>query len=160
MTEKAKPAEPTSTATTEEPEVEMEDGIPCPPGYTSTPTDFSSPPGRRLIASRNEMLAKSITFTPLITSLSSFFTLLIMGGAIFMSINSLLAILRNACGAITTALAPNPRLGWANRMVMIAIGLGLFLVVVWRAQVMGLLAVDRDVQPIAQKTPTLFRVNP
>ena len=131
----------------EETENENEGGIPCPPGYTPNALDFRKGPGKRFIAARTEVLGKSITFTPLVESVGSCLMLFFMGGALVMAMNSMWTLIRNGTGAITAALVANHRLSWTNRLVMIAMGLGLLLFVLWRARAMGLIGPENNIVP-------------
>ena len=138
-------------------EQEEEDGIPVPPGYTSNATDFSTPAGRKLIHQRMEYLGKSITFTPLITSVGACLMLFFMGRSVTMGMNNLWGLIKSGFGAITAAMAANHRLTITNRFVMVAIGGGLILFAVWRASKMGLIGPDDDYVP-PERPPMLFDV--
>jgi hypothetical protein len=134
-----------------------EDGIPLPPGYFLEAINFDSPEGQELVHETCEKIGRSITFTPLITSLGSCIMLFLMSGALFMALGSMWTIGRNGFGAISTAMMPNHRLTWQSRMMMITIGLGLLLFLMWRASAIGLLGGSVS-SPAPDKSPVFFSV--
>jgi hypothetical protein len=134
-----------------------EDGITLPPGYISEPVNFDSPDGHQLVAEATEKVGRSITFTPLIMSVGTGIMLLLMSGAIFMSVRSMWALMANGFGSVATALQPNHRLDFSSRTMMIAIGVGLILFVLWRAMAVGLIGGDVEFLP-PEKVPVFFTV--
>jgi hypothetical protein len=131
-----------------------EDGIPLPPGYIADAVNFDSPDGHQLVVEATDKIGRSITFTPLIASIGSAIMLMLMGGALIMSLGSMWSLAANGFGAIATAIQPNHRLDFSQRTTMIAIGVGLILFVVWRAASVGLLG--GHVQYVAPERPPVF----
>lgn len=133
---------------------EVEDGIPVPPGYTLKVANFGQPKERNYVAQRMEHLGKSITFTPLVESVKSILTLLFMGGWLVAALGAIADIVHTGFRTIAAAGSPNHRLNMTNRMMMVSIGFGLLLFVLWRASSMGLVGAEAPVLPPAK--PPLF----
>jgi hypothetical protein len=129
-------------------------GIPLPPGYVSEPTSFSSPGGAEITRRATEKVAKSITYTPLISSFMSAIMLFFMGSSVMMFVNSASTLFNSGLNAVTTALGGNHRLTFNDRLTLIAIGLGLFVFVAWRTNAAGLFG--KPVVDVPPERPPLF----
>jgi hypothetical protein len=132
-------------------------GAAVPPGFVIDSIDFQSESGQALVADAAGQIGRSIVYTPLTSSIMPGIMTVIMGGAMFMVMSNFLSLLKNGFGAITTAFSANRRLDIVKRLTMLAIGMGLFLFVAWRAQGLGMWGKEQVVQ-VLERPPVFFEV--
>jgi hypothetical protein len=132
------------------------DPIAHPPGFVPNCLDFTTGDAEQLCTQSTERTVKSLVWGPVMSAAMPCLSLLFMGRAVMFFLSSSMQVVGAGVGILGAAFSANPRLSADNRLTMIAVGLGLLVFVLWRAQAGGMFT--RIVVHEVERPPVFFDI--
>jgi hypothetical protein len=130
--------------------------IPLPPGFVPDPKDFTAGEGEEICTAATGRVVKSLVWGSTMAAAMPCLSLFFMGRAMMFFLSSSIQLVGIGAGILSTAFIVNHRLSANDRVTLIAVGLGLLVFVLWRAQAGGILTRVVEVEP--ERPPVFFDI--